>query len=171
MPLQSQTPAATSTQPTLHLVCGKIGAGKSTLSQRLACAPDTVLLSEDAWLAQLYPSEITSVADYARCARRLRGALTDHLCALLKAGMSVVLDFPANTPTARAWMREVFERAGVAHRLHYLNVPDAVCKARLHARNAAGTHPFTPSDAEFDEISRYFVAPSADEGFHVVRHT
>ena len=86
MTLQSQTPGAASTQATLHLVCGKIGAGKSTLTQRLADAPATVLLSEDSWLAHLYPGEITSVADYARSARRLRGALTEHLCALLGAG-------------------------------------------------------------------------------------
>lgn len=171
MPQPPQTPTATSTPPTLHLVCGKIGAGKSTLAQSLASAPATVLLSEDTWLAQLYPGEITSVADYARCAGRLRGALTDHLCALLGAGVSVVLDFPANTPTTRAWMRDMFERAGVAHCLHYLNVPDAICKARLHDRNAAGTHPFTPSDAEFDAITQYFVAPSAEEGFCMVCHT
>jgi predicted kinase len=169
--LQSQTPAAACTQVTLHLVCGKIGAGKSTLTQRLADAPATVLISEDTWLAHLYPGEITSVADYVRCVRRLRAALTDHLCALLGAGLSVVLDFPANTPTSRAWMREVFERAGVAHELHYLDVPDVVCKQRLHDRNVAGTHPFAPTDAEFEEITRYFVAPAPEEGFHIVRHT
>ena len=46
-----------------------------------------------------------------------------------------------------------------------LDVPDAVCKARLRQRNAAGTHEFTVSDAEFDEITGYLVPPSADEGF------
>ena len=30
--------------------------------------------------------------------------------------------------------------AGAAHRLHFLDVPDDVCKARLRQRNAAGTH-------------------------------
>ncbi|MEG1328876.1 MAG: ATP-binding protein, partial [Janthinobacterium sp.] len=31
-----------STSPTLHLVCGKIASGKSTLTARLAAAPHTV---------------------------------------------------------------------------------------------------------------------------------
>ncbi|CUI95915.1 Uncharacterised protein [Achromobacter xylosoxidans] len=52
--------------PTLHFLCGKIGAGKSTLAARLASRPDTLLISEDAWLAALYPGEILSVADYGR---------------------------------------------------------------------------------------------------------
>ncbi|WP_348628268.1 hypothetical protein [Rhizobium sp. WW_1] len=37
------------------------------------------------------------------------------------------------------------------------------------ARNASGTHDFSASDAQFDEITRYFVPPSDEEGFNVVR--
>ena len=55
------------------------------------------------------------------------------------------------------------------HCLHFLDVPDEVCKARLRARNAAGTHDFAASDAEFDLITSYFVPPSEAEGFRIVR--
>ena len=88
-----------------------------------------------------------------------------HIVALLKAGLSVVLDFPANTPANRQWMRSLFEAAGAAHRLHFLDVADDLCRQRLHQRNAGGSHEFTVSDAEFDEITSYFVAPTADEAF------
>jgi predicted kinase len=92
----------------------------------------------------------------------------NHVEALLKAGVSVVLDFHANTVASRQWMRGIFERAGASHRLHYLNVPDDICKARLRQRNVDGTHDFAASDAEFDEITSYFVPPSDDEGFEVI---
>jgi predicted kinase len=153
----------------LHMVCGKIGAGKSTLARRLAQAPATVLVSEDAWLHALYPGEIRELADYVRASGRLKRAMTDHVCALLAAGVSVVLDFPANTAGNRAWARGIFEQAAAAHTLHFLDVPDAICKARLQARNASGEHPFETTDAEFDLITRHFAAPSDEEGFHVVR--
>jgi predicted kinase len=151
--------------PTLHMICGKAAAGKSTLARRLAAAPNTILISEDAWLSTLYRDEQRTIADYARNSRRLRDVMGDHIEALLRAGLSVVLDFPANTVANRQWMRGLFEKAGAAHRLHFLDVTDAVCKARLRQRNAAGTHEFTVSDAEFDEITSYFVPPSAAEGF------
>lgn len=154
--------------PMLHMVCGKIGAGKSTLTRRLADAPATVLISEDAWLAALYPGEIVDLPDYVRTSTRLKQVMAEHVVALLEAGVSVVLDFPANTASSRAWARGIFEKAGVAHRLHFLDVPDEVCKARLRARNASGKHPFETTDAEFDLITRHFVAPSEAEGFHVV---
>jgi predicted kinase len=48
------------------MVCGKIGAGKSTLTRQLAQEPATVLISEDAWLAALYPGEIRELPDYVR---------------------------------------------------------------------------------------------------------
>ena len=157
-------------RPTLHLLCGKIGAGKSTLARGLAKAPGTLLVSEDVWLSRLYPDQIASVGDYARCSERLRSALGEHVCELLAGGMSVVLDFPANTLNMRQWARQIFEKAGVDHCLHFLDVPDELCKARLRQRNAAGEHPFLPTDAQFDEMTRYFLPPSEEEGFNVILH-
>lgn len=161
------TPAS---QPvaTLHLLCGKIAAGKSTLAKRLAAAPATVLVSEDDWLARLYPGEIASLDDYRRCSRRLRAAMEAHVADLLRAGLSVVMDFPANTVDSRRGLRRIFESAGAAHRLHFLDLPDAVCKSRLRQRNAKGGHAFAPSEADYDLFTRHFQPPSAEEGFNLV---
>ena len=155
-----QYPSPAADGATLHLLCGKIGAGKSTLSRQLVARPHHVLISEDAWLAALHPGEIHSIADYLQRAAALRSVLTDHLRALLQAGVSVALDFPFNTPATRAWAREVFSPVGAAHQLHFLDVADEVCKARLRARNARGEHPFQASDEEFEQITRHFVAPA-----------
>ncbi|MBN9541127.1 MAG: ATP-binding protein, partial [Alphaproteobacteria bacterium] len=66
------------------------------------------------------------------------------------------------------WMRTIFEEAASAHRLHFLDLPDEACRARLHRRNAAGTHEYVVSDAEFDAITRYFQPPTADERFETI---
>jgi predicted kinase len=166
----SRTAATPSLPGVLHMVCGKIASGKSTLTKHLAAQPTTVLISEDDWLARLYPNEIHSLADYVRCAGRLREAMSGHIEALPAAGTSVVPDFPSNTVTTRGWGRGIFEKAAAAHRLHYLDVPDDVCKARLRIRNLSGEHPLETTDAEFDEITSHFVAPSAEEGYDIARY-
>jgi predicted kinase len=158
------------TKPTLYMICGKAAAGKSTLARCLAEAPATILISEDAWLSRLYKPELRTIPDYIEYSRRLRGPMGDHVQALLKAGMSVVLDFPANTVAMRQWMRGLFEKSGAAHRLHFLDLSDEACKARLHRRNAQGTHEYVVSDAEFDEITRYFQPPTEAEGFTMSVH-
>lgn len=152
------------------MLCGKAASGKSSLAARLAAEPGTILISEDFWTSRLFGPEMKTVDDYIRYSRRLREAMGPHVEALLKSGLSVVLDFPANTPAARQWMRGLFERAGADHRLHFLDVPDELCKQRLAKRNDSGAHEFTVSDAEFDRITAYFVPPSPDEGFQMVAH-
>lgn len=155
---------------TLHLVCGKVAAGKSTLCAELGEAPHTVVIAEDALLSALYGDQMTTLEDYARCAGRLRAAIAVHVVALLRAGVGVVLDFPANTVETRAWMRGLAQNAETESLLHFLDVPDEVCKARLRARNTRGDHPFAVTEAEFARLAQHFVPPSEAEGFKIVRH-
>ena len=157
-------------RPTLYLICGKIAAGKSTLAKRLSERPLTVLIAEDSWNATLFPDEIRTIEDYSKYSTRLRQAMGPHVVALLRAGVSVVLDFQANTLAVRRWMKTLVEESGALHELHILDVPDETCKARLRARNAGGEHPYQVTDAEFDLFTKHFVAPTADEGFNMVVH-
>jgi len=156
--------------PTLHILCGKIASGKSTLAARLGATSDTVLISEDAWLDSLFGDALQTLEDYIRCSAKLRKAMGPHVASLLRARVSVVLDFPANTRGQRRWFKEIAEDTGVAHSLHFIDMPDEVCLARLRARNIAGDHPFTVTDALFHEVTSYFTVPSADEGFAIIRY-
>ena len=154
----------------LIFLCGKMAAGKSTLARDLAQRENAVLLVQDEFLDHLFPGEITDVSGFIKHSSRLRNALGPHICALLSKGISVVLDFPANTKAQRAWFRELFERANAEHELHFVDASDALCKRQLKERSKnlpAGT-PWT-TDAEFEAITVYFQPPSEDEKFHVVR--
>lgn len=156
--------------PTLHLLCGKIASGKSTLANALKEEQAATLLTEDHWLSRLYPDQIHSVADYVTLSRRLRDVVGPLVIDMLKAGNNVVLDFPANTPAGRDWLRSLADTAQASHSLHFIDVDDETCRARLHRRNEGGEHDFAATDAEFDLITSYFVAPDKQEGFNVVVH-
>jgi predicted kinase len=155
----------------LIFFCGKMAAGKSTMARALAAREGAILLIQDDLLDALYPDEIRDIPDFARCASRLCSALESHVCDLLARGISVVLDFPANTKTQRAWFRRMFERADAAHELHFIDAPDALCKAQLRQRSRH-LPPGTPwtTEADFEAITAYFVPPSEDENFNIVRH-
>lgn len=156
--------------PMLHMICGKVAAGKSTLAARLAAAPGTIIIAQDSWRATLCPQEVRSHAAYRRLIPRLRATMGPHAAALLRVGLSVVLDWPANTVASRAWVRGIFEAAGAGHRLHVLDVPDALCLARLMARNAAGTHAYRVNREEFETLACTFEPPTQAEGFDMVAH-
>jgi predicted kinase len=157
--------------PTLHLFCGKIASGKSTLARRLAARPATLLISEDHWTSNLFADDLKTIEDYARYSARLRAAMGPHVVDVLRQGLSVSLDFQANTVRVRSWMRSLITQADAAHELHLLDVSDTICKQRLRDRNAGGEHPFQVSEADYDLFTRYFVPPGPGEGFNVVVHT
>ena len=158
------------TSPVLHLLCGKIAAGKSTLASNLSATSNSILISEDQWLKALFSDQMETGADYVRCSERLRSIMKPHVAMLLTAGTSVVLDFAANTVGQRRWMHDIIRETGAAHQLHFLDVPDDVCLDRLRARNATGVHEFSPTEEQFQQFSRHFVAPTPEEGFEIVTH-
>jgi len=154
----------------LHLISGKIAAGKSTLAARLAAENGGVVIAQDFWLSTLYPGEIVDLAGYRRASERLRAAIAPLIVAMVKGGQAVVLDFPANTVVSRAWMKQLADEAGIVAQLHFLDPSDEECRARMHARNASGTHPYHVDDATFDQFTAHFVPPGDDEGFAIVRY-
>lgn len=155
----------------LLFLCGRMAAGKSTLARELAARENAMLFVQDDWLDALYPNGVINVATFLEYSGRINKLLAPVVTDLLSRGVSVVLDFPGNTRNQRAWFREIIEHAGAAHELHYLDTPDAICKAQLKARSA-DLPPGTPwtSEADFELISSHFRAPAEDEGFNVVVH-
>lgn len=160
----------TQDRATLYMIYGKIAAGKSTLAEELARKERTVLIALDDWLGALFGDQMSTGKDFMHFSQKLETVMGPHIVALLRAGTSVVLDYPANTVGQRAHMRDLFEAAGAAHELHVLDVPDEVCLARLKARNEDGAHPFAPTEAQFHAFMKHLVAPTEDEGFNLILH-
>jgi predicted kinase len=155
---------------TLHLLCGKAGAGKSTLAQSLAAQHQAVLISEDVWLARLFPGELHTLDDYIRCSRRIKAVVGPMVLALLPR-QSVVLDFPANTVDTRRWFRALLDLAQVPHTLHHVDASDAHCLGQIAQRNEArpeGSHVI--SEAMFHHLTSFFQPPTEAEGFQVQVH-
>lgn len=150
---------------------GKMASGKSTLAKQLAERENAILLSQDELLDTLFPGLVVNVASYLEYAGRINKMIAPQVEAILAKGVSVVLDFPANTRNQRAWFRGIIDRSGADHELHFLDTPDAIAKAQLKARSAhlpPGTKWTTEED--FDLIASHFVAPGPDEAFHVIVH-
>jgi predicted kinase len=157
---------------TLYFICGKIASGKSTLARELAAQHGAAIICEDEWLVRL-ETRIESFDEFVIHSHRLRAAMTPHVVQLLRLGTSVVLDFPANTPKDRAWMRSLFEAARADHELHVIDAPNDLCKARLRSRNKTkpeGLYWGHVPEALFDPVTRLLVPPAEAEGFNIIRH-
>jgi predicted kinase len=155
-------------QGTLILFCGKMGSGKSTKARELVIEYDAILLSEDEWLAAIYPEEIKVFDDYIKYSSRLKLVLKKHVQNLLNSGISVVMDFPGNTYTQRAWFKEIFSQNKIPHKLYYLEASDNFCLRQIEQRRK-----ILPNRANFDtekvfhQVNSYFQPPTEEEGFNI----
>lgn len=153
---------------TLIFFCGKMGAGKSTKSKEIARELNAILLSEDDWLAALYPEEIHNFEDYRKYSSRLKPLLLEHVRSILNAGISVVMDYPANTISQRKWFKEIFSNHAIPHKLIFMDVDDQLCLEQIKRRRE--TH---PERARFDteevfyQVTSYFERPFEGEGFEI----
>ncbi|WP_409525706.1 AAA family ATPase [Nitrincola sp. MINF-07-Sa-05] len=153
---------------TLIFFCGKMGAGKSTLSAKVARERGAVLVSEDEWLAALFPGEINDFNDYISYSSRLKPVLRTHVEKILAAGTTVVLDFPGNTRRQRAWFKDIYSPLGLPHELYYVVADDETCLKQLKRRQKK-----QPERAQFDTeevfrmVTGHFEPPADSEGFNV----
>ncbi|MGY5452612.1 AAA family ATPase [Agarivorans sp. MS3-6] len=152
----------------LVFFCGKMGAGKSTYAKQLADQHRAVLISEDEWLAVLYPQQIASFEDYLRYSALLKKLIKPHVQHILRSGADVVMDYPANTRKQRAWFKQLLSEVKASHQLIYLKADDDLCLSRIAQRAIE-----QPQRAAFDKpevfhhVTQYFEVPNSDEGLCV----
>ncbi|MFK3870117.1 AAA family ATPase [Pseudoalteromonas rhizosphaerae] len=152
----------------LLLFCGKMGAGKSTEAKKIALERNAVLISEDDWLATLYPDQIKSFEDYINYSGLLRSLLKVHVQNILQAGATVVMDFPANTKKQRAWLKSLATEIQANIEFTYLKVSNELCLQQIARRcieqpNRAAFD----TEAVFNHVTQYFEEPSDSEFYNI----
>ena len=157
---------------TLIFFCGKMGAGKTTKSMRIALERNAVHLSEDEWLESVYPKKISSLEDYIKYSNLLKPQMKRLVQSILNTGTDVVMDFPANTTSQREWFRSLFSEVNAPHSLIYIDVSNELCLNHIEKRrNEQPERSGTDTAEMFEQVTKYFVEPSEDEGFNITRIT
>ncbi|HET7559045.1 MAG TPA: ATP-binding protein [Limnochordia bacterium] len=147
--------------PTLFLICGLPGAGKTTLARRLERERPALRLTPDEWLMELYGDDRAKVDPAREAIEALQWGVALRALAL---GVDVVLDWGVWSRRERGALRAQAEAVGAQVELCYLEVPRAELWARIAARNAArpaGT--FHIDKAEFESWWDLFEPPATDE--------
>ena len=154
----------------LVFFCGKMGAGKSTKAREISHNRNAVLLSEDEWLASLYPSKVRSLDDYIKYSSLLKPQIKKLVQSILATGTDVVMDFPANTISQRNWFREIYSEIKAPHNIIYLDMPNDICLKQIAKRRIEQPERARTDTVEmFEAVTKFFAEPTPDEGFNVTQ--
>ena len=152
----------------LTFFCGKMGSGKTTRSREISQERNAVLLSEDEWLSSVYPNSIKTLDDYIEYSSRLKPQMKKLVQSILASGTNVVMDFPANTIPQREWFKSIFSEIQALHELIYIDQPNEVCLRRIAQRRIEEPQrAATDTEEMFELVTKYFVAPTSDEGLNI----
>ncbi len=149
--------------PTLYMLCGLPGSGKSVRAQELEAAGEGILLNADSWVRHLYPEDAEAAARDERkfLVHEVQWELVERL---LAGGISVILDWGLWSREERDHYRQRARELGASVRTLFLDEPIETLHERVAQRNdnlPPGT--FHISSEELDEWAAVFEPPTHEE--------
>ena len=149
--------------PTLYMLCGLPGSGKTERALELEAAGEGVLLNADSWVHELYPEDAEAAARDQRkfLVHQVQWRLATQL---LLAGVSVILDWGVWSKEERDHYRQHAQELGAKVETIFLDVPIETLHERLASRNRnLPPGSFFMSAEELDAWAAVFEPPTADE--------
>jgi predicted kinase len=153
------------TQPIVYLVCGFIGAGKTTFAKKLEERTGAVRITKDEWLIQMVGNDPT-IDGYADYDSRMCELSRNVAFQLAAKGIDVIIDEGVWEKEQRDLMRRRAEDVGAQAVLYFLDTPIETIRERVAQRNM---HPakdsFTISRDLLDGYLKYWQPPGEDEEY------
>ena len=159
----------------IHLICGPIGAGKTTFARKISDEYKAIRFSEDEWLSKLFvpdapeglldePMDVVGAwasEKYQRC----RGQIWLICKQLLKNNVSIVLDGAAANKEQRDLIRKKATDNNVDFQLYYVISNLEIRKKRVFERNEdrGDTYSLEVTPEIFNHTENFFEPPLGNE--------
>jgi predicted kinase len=154
--------------PTLNVIFGPCGAGKTTYAHGFARREKAVAFILDDWMARMFGPDMPEPIEYAWMLERVarcEAQIWSVAAAIIGSGGSVILDIGLMRRADRARIREIAEATGLPLRFHFVDAPQEVRRARVAGRNVVRGENFAieVSPDMFDFIEGVYEPPEPDE--------
>lgn len=154
--------------PKIHLICGAVGAGKTTFATKLSQEAGAVLFSIDEWMTALFTPDLRGDIEYDWAMERIgrmENLIWSHVRQLMKLDIDAVLDLGLLQRDHRAKFYDLAAQDAFDIGLHYIDVDRDVRWARVQGRNAekGDTYAMDVDRGMFDFCENLFEIPSGDE--------
>jgi predicted kinase len=152
---------------TVHMICGPVGAGKTTYARAYAAKQRAVVFVLDEWMATLFMMDAPQpiALDWAlprveRCEAQIWKVAQD----VMRSGVDVVVELGFFRRDQRDRFRALATAAGAPVVVHAVGAAPEVRRERVRARNRGGANlTVEVDDAMFDWAEGYYEVLGDDE--------
>ena len=158
-------------KPIAHLICGFIGAGKTTFSKKLQKETRALRFTKDEWIIKIFGNDPSSIDQFDKYDERVKELSFDVAFECLKAGNDIIIDDGLWIRGDRNKMRKRVEKVGATPVFYYLKCSfDTMKKRTLNRNKKTSKDTFNIDEKMFESYKKYFEEFGDDEQ-HIVINT
>jgi predicted kinase len=152
-------------QSTIYLICGFIGAGKSTFAKKLEEKTGAVRITKDEWSINLIGNDPT-IEGYAEWDSKITRLSRDIAFYLAEKGIDVIIDEGFWERDTRNKMRKRIDAIGAKMVMYYLDTPIETIRERVLGRNNnLSGDSFHINEELLDGYLKHWQPPTGDEDY------
>jgi predicted kinase len=152
-------------KPIVYLICGFIGAGKTTFAKKLEGKTGAVRITKDEWSIRFIGNDPT-IDGYAQWDRKIIDFSRDVAFYLAGKGIDVIMDEGFWEKETRDEMRRRADAIGAKVVMYYLETPIETIRERVVGRNNTLTKDsFKISREMLDNYLKDWQPPTEDEDY------
>ncbi len=152
--------------PTIYLICGFLGAGKTTYSKKLAKEKNAIHLNPDEVVMKRYSKEEYE-NNWEACFAETMDFLWQETASYIQQNKDIIFDVGFWDKASRVIAKEKATKLGATPIIYYIYAPDEILKQRISSRKGKiAEHNLL----HFDDIKKYFEEPSDDETFITIKN-
>jgi predicted kinase len=153
------------TQPIVYVICGFIGAGKTTFAKKLEEKTGAVRITKDEWSISLIGND-PAIDGYAEWDAKIIALSRNVAFQLAEKGIDVIIDEGFWEREQRDKIRKRIEAIGAKEILYYLDTSIETIRERVVERNSNLTKDsFKIGREMLDNYLKYWQPPGEDEEY------
>ena len=157
-------------KPTAYIICGFIGAGKTTFARKLEKETGAIRITKDEWIVKIFGNKITSDNKFAEYDKNITELAKYIAFKILESGSDVIIDEGFWAKSQRDDIKKKILAMGAKPILYYVESPMEKMRERTVTRSKAPTEDsFEISGEMFDSYVEYWEPPMKDEKFIPVK--
>ena len=153
-------------KPNAYIICGFIGAGKTTFARKLEKETGAMRITKDEWMVKIFGNEITSDKNFEKYDKKVT-ELAKHIAfKMLESGSDVIIDEGFWAKSQRDDLKKNILDMGAKPILYYVECPVEEMRERVVGRSKIPPEDsFEISGEMFDSYVKYWEPPMEDEEF------
>ena len=157
-------------QPIAYVICGFIGAGKTTFARKLEKETGAVRITKDEWIIKIFGNKITSDKNFEEYDKGVIDLARDIAFKILKSGGDVIIDEGFWVKSQRDEIKKKILQIGAKPIFYYVESSVEKMKERVINRSKNPTKDsFEISEEMFNSYLKYWQAPDESENLKVVK--